>query len=176
MSVPSYLILRGSNPALGFSVLMSKVCFVCGGVTIVENDFDLIATADASLGDKSQALNLFVLLDLPGSAGLIVRRDLQEVAEIFVWRINLCFFRTLSTDDFVRRIKRRIEGERAKQCDESMRMLIPQIGEKAWGEKRAGNKVDMIGEMVKFKPRINTGNDNACMKKYLSRVSRDGLD
>ena len=176
MSVPSYLILRGSNPTLGLSVLMSKVCSVCGGVTIVENDFDLIATADASLGDKSHALSLFVLLDLLGSAGLIVRRDLQEVAEIFVWRINLYFFRTLSTEDFVRRIKRRIEGERAKQYDESMRMLIPQIGEKAWGEKRAGNKVDMIAEMVKFKPRINTGNDNACMKKYLSRVSRDGLD
>jgi len=95
MSVPSYLILRGSNPALGFSVLMSKVCFVCGGVTIVENDFDLIATADASLGDKGQTLSLFVLLetlslfvlletlslfvllDLLGSAGLVVRRDLQ---------------------------------------------------------------------------------------------------
>ena len=203
MSVPSYLILRGSSPALGFSVLMSKVCFVCGGVTIVENDFDLIATADASLGDKGQilslfvlletlslfvlletlslfvlleTLSLFVLLDLLGSAGLVVRRDLQEVAEIFIWTFNLYFFRVLSTEDFVRRIKRRIEGERAKQYDESMRMLIPQIGEKAWGEKRVGNKVDMIGEMVKFKPRINTGNDNACMKKYLYRVSRDGLD
>jgi len=110
MSVPSYLILRGSNPALGFSILMSKVCFVCGGVTIVENDFDLIATADASLGDKGQTLSLFVLLetlslfvllDLLGSAGLIVRRDLQEVAEIFIWTFNLYFFRVLSTEDFV---------------------------------------------------------------------------
>ena len=176
MSVPSYLILRGSNPVLSLSILMSKVCFTCGGVTIVENDFDLIATADASLGYIRHTLSLFFLLDLFGSAGLIVRRYLQEVVEIFIWKTNLYFFRPLSTEDFARRIKRRIEEERSKQYDESMRMLIPQIGEKVWGEKRAGNKVDMIGEMVKFKPRINTGNDNACMKKYLSCVSRDRLD
>ncbi len=46
----------------------------------------------------------------------------------------------------MRRIRRRIEEERSKPYDESMRMLIPQLGEKVWGEKRVGNKVDMIGE------------------------------
>ena len=85
MSVPSYLILRGSNPALGLSILMSKVCFVCGGVTIVEYCFDLIATADAPLGYKCYTLSLFFLLDLLGSAGLIIWRDLQGVAEIIIF-------------------------------------------------------------------------------------------
>ena len=87
MSVPSYLILRRSNPILSFSILMSKVCsiFVGGGVTIVEYCFDLIATADAPLGYKCYTLSLFFLLDLLGSAGLIIWRDLQGVAEIIIF-------------------------------------------------------------------------------------------
>ena len=56
-----------------------------------------------------------------------------------------------------------------------MSMLIPQEGDQVWGEKRIGNKVDMIAGLVGFRHRINTGRDQACMQKYLSRVSKSGL-
>ena len=57
-----------------------------------------------------------------------------------------------------------------------MSVLISQEGEKVWGEKRIGNKVDMIAQIVGFKHRINTGRDQICMQRYLSHVSRSGLD
>lgn len=57
-----------------------------------------------------------------------------------------------------------------------MYMLIPQKGEKVWGERRICNKIDMIAGLVGFKHRINTGWDQVCMQKYLSRVLKSGLD
>ena len=34
----------------------------------------------------------------------------------------------------------------------------------------------MIAQIIGFKHRINTGRDQICMEKYLSRVSKSGLD
>ncbi len=82
----------------------------------------------------------------------------------------------MTADDFLKNIKRRIEEERSREYDESMRMLIPQPEEMLWGEKRIGNKAAMIGEIVGGKPRINNGQDTACMQRYITRVSKDGLD
>ena len=44
------------------------------------------------------------------------------------------------------------------------------------GEKRWGNKVDMLAQLVGYKHRINTGKDEIYMRKYLVKVSRTGLD
>ena len=121
-------------------------------------------------------LNSWIIFNLLVSAGFIIRKDSQGVTEINFCETNFHVFRLLSTEDFTRTIKRRTEDERSKEYDASMRMLIPQLGEKLWGEKRIGNKVDMIAEMVGFRPRINTGRDAICMDSYLSAVSKDGLD
>ena len=44
------------------------------------------------------------------------------------------------------------------------------------GEKRVGSKVEMVAQIVGFRPKINTGRDKSCMDVYLNRVSRSGLD
>ena len=46
-----------------------------------------------------------------------------------------------------------------------MSLLLTHAGEKVWGEKRIGNKVAMVGQIVGFQQKINTG-----------RVSKTGLD
>ena len=250
MSVLNYPALGRSNLSPSFVILMSKVCFAHGGVTIIGNGFDLIAMTDALIGCKYLSLSLGVvfnlygsagflcqkdlhgvvqiyflsleyffflghgnlnlnflfnlfgsagvqfrkdfqrvveiypfilaypfLLDLIASAGFIFRKDLQRMTEIYyVLSCNILYFRLLTTESFQRRIEERWLGERSKEYDDSMRMLIPQEGEKLWGEKRIGNKVAMIAEIVGFKPRINTGNDTRCMQRYITRVSRNGLD
>ena len=57
-----------------------------------------------------------------------------------------------------------------------MRMLIPQPVEMMWGERRIGSKAAMVGEIVGWTPRINTGRDTVCMQRYITRVSKDGID
>ena len=57
-----------------------------------------------------------------------------------------------------------------------MSLLLTHAGEKVWGEKRIGSKVAMIGQIVGFQPKINTGKDQVCMQRYITRVSKTGLD
>ena len=79
--------------------------------------------------------------------------------------IELFYFRTLVSDDFKRRITRRLEEQKSKEFDPSITMMISQ-----GGEKRIGNKVDMVARLVGYKPRINTRRDQPCMEKYFSKV------
>ena len=204
MSVLSYMAFRRSNPYLFNIILMSKVCFICGGVTIIKNDSCYFAITDApmrckycildfavlhnllglaglirksSLGvAEAIILSLYNLHDLFAFAGVINRKNLQGVAEIFYGDFNISFFRILMTKDFVEAIKRKTTEERSKDYVDSMRMLIPQPELKVWGERRAGNKTDMIAQIVGYRPRINSGRDTACMQLYLNRVSKSDLD
>ena len=89
---------------------------------------------------------------------------------------NDLYFRLLKTADLERRVKRRLEQHRSKEATSFMSLLISQEGEKVWGEKRIGNKVNMVAQIVGFKHRINTGRDQICMQRFLSRVSKSGLD
>ena len=148
MSVLNYLKLRRSNYSGSTIILMFKVCYEYGGVTFIEHKYFFITIADAPKGRK-----LYCTL----------------------WSNDL-YSRLLTTADLERRVKRRLEEQRSKEVDSSMFMLIPQEGEKVWGEKRIGNKVDMIAGLVGFRHRINTGRDQACMQRYLSRVSKSRLD
>ena len=205
MSVLSYLRVERSNPALIITILMSTVCFNRGGVTIIKNGFILTATTDASLGCKyctiSFAIPLkpfasagpmtrkdlqgvmekmivkgFNLFEFFGSAGLKLRKDLHRMSKIFYKEFYGSYFRLLTAEDFRRNISRRTDEERAKEYTESMRLLIPQPEEMIWGERRAGSKAAMVGEIVGWTPRINTGKDTVCMQRYITRVSKDGLD
>ena len=205
MSVLSYLRVGRSNPTPIATILMSKVCFNRGGITITKNGFIFIATTDASLGCKYCTISFamlleplasagpvfrkdlqgateklsfenFIFFDVFGSAGLKTWKDLHRLSKIFYQDFYKFCFRLLTADDFLKNIKRRIEEERSREYDESMRILIPQPEEMLWGEKRIGNKAAMIGEIVGGKPRINNGQDTACMQRYITRVSKAGLD
>ena len=91
-------------------------------------------------------------------------------------RSNVLYFRLLKTADLERRVKRRLEQQRSREATRSMSMLIVQDGEKVWGEKRIGNKIDMLAQIAGYKHKINTGGDQKCMHRYLTRVSKFGLD
>ena len=129
-------------------ILISKVCRGFGGVIVIKHEFGLILITDATR-----------------------RRKL-----VYILLINFLIFRLLTTEDLRRRIERRLKEQRSEVYNPSMSMLIPQEGEKVWGEKRIGNKIDMVAEIVGYRHRINTSRDQACMQRYTTRVSRAGLD
>ena len=121
---------RRSNFSRDCTLLMSNVCYGLRGVTITKHEYYLIATIDCPF-------RLYCRL-----------------------YIELFYFRTLVSDDFKRRITRRLEEKRSKEFDPSITMMIPQEG-----ENRIWNKVDMVARLVGYKPRINTRRDQPCMKK-----------
>lgn len=90
-----------------------------------------------------------------GASVLINRVNLTVITGKPIGR-NLC-----CTDDkeFRRRIKKRLLEQRSQEFSLRIRMLIPKQETKVWGEKRIGNKVDMVAEILGYKPRINTGSD-----------------
>ena len=55
--------------------------------------------------------------------------------------------------------------ERSLEYEDRMRMLIPAQYPKVWGETRAANKIDMVGELI-----------GSTLAVYLRRVSHAGLD
>ena len=91
------------------------------------------------------------------------------------WNNNL-YFRLLKAGELEDAVKRRLELQRSKTVKELMSLLVSHRGEKVWGEKRVGSKVEMVAQIVGFRPKINTGRDTSCMDVYLNRVSRSGLD
>ena len=62
-------------------MLISKVCFNQGGVTIIKNGFDFIATTNASLGCIYCTISFAILLKLLASAGPMIQKDLQGAME-----------------------------------------------------------------------------------------------
>ena len=143
---------RSLKPRSNYSgcntILMSKVCYEFGGAIIVKHKIKVTVTTGKPIG-----CNLFSTKKL-----------------IYL------LFRLLTTEEFRRRIKERMLQQRRMDVSPQMMMLIPPQETKVWGEKRIGNKIDMIAEMIGYKPRINSGRDDPCMSLYLSRVSRSGLD
>jgi len=53
-------------------------------------------------------------------------------------------------------------------------MLIPEEGEKTWGEKRKANKREMLPALVGYRHHMNNWGDNLYMK-YLEKVCRSVL-
>ena len=64
----------------------------------------------------------------------------------------------------------------SKNDTPELALLIPQEGEKKWGEKRLVNKCDMVSLVTGYRHRMNNGRDSLYIKKYLERVSVSGLN
>ena len=88
--------------------------------------------------------------------------------------IKLSYFSTLKAKDFWVKIEDRLKNQILKHYRSGLSMLIPQEGEKTWGEKRKANKCDMLSSLTGYRHRINNGRDKLYMKKYLEKVSRTG--
>ena len=64
----------------------------------------------------------------------------------------------------------------SKNDTPELALLIPQEGEKKWGEKRLVNKCDMVSLVTGYRHRMNNGRDSLYINKYLERVSVSGLN
>ena len=82
----------------------------------------------------------------------------------------------LEPEEIEREIAERRKRFRSLEYDRSHSLLIPQVGEKTWGEKRTFSKVDIIGEITGFRHRIGTKRDRHCRTKYLENVSSNRLN
>ena len=72
---------------------------------------------------------------------------------------------------------KRIRGiQMSKNDTPELALLIPQEGEKKWGEKRLVNKCDMVSLVTGYRHRMNNGRDSLYINKYLERVSVSGLN
>ena len=107
---------------------------------------------------------------------LIITTVAPSIYKSYMLCSNILYFRLLNTADLEDGVRRRIAEQRSKPAVEEMSLLLTHAGEKVWGEKRIGNKVAMVGQIVGFQPRINTGKDQMCMQRYITRVSKTGLD
>ena len=107
---------------------------------------------------------------------LIVTSDAPSICKFYILWSNVLYFRLLRTADLEDGVRRRIAQQRSRPVTEEMSLLLTHGGEKVWGEKRIGNKVDMLAQIVGFKPKINTGKDQICKQRYVTRVSKSGLD
>ena len=54
----------------------------------------------------------------------------------------------MTKEDFQNAVKERWTVERSLEYENRMRMLIPAQYPKVWGETRAANKIDMVGELI----------------------------
>ena len=85
-------------------------------------------------------------------------------------------FSILEPEELEREIAERRERFRSLEYERSQSLLIPQVGDKTWGEKRTFSKVDMVGEITGFRHKIGTKRDRHCMIKYLENVSSNRLN
>ena len=107
---------------------------------------------------------------------LIITTVAPSICKFYMLWSNILYFRLLKTADLEDGVRRRIAQQGSRPVTEEMSLLLTHAGEKVWGEKRIGNKVSMEGQIVGFKPKINTGKDQMCMQRYITRVSKTGLD
>ena len=128
-------------------MLIINVCSSRGGVTFIGHNW-LIGISDALIGRKFCCI-LYIIIS---------------------------YFSSVDTEEFRKRIKERLIKQQSKEFDPSLSLLIPQEGEKVWGEKRKANKVEMLGQLVRYRHKINTGKDDIYMRKYLTKVSKMGLN
>ena len=90
---------------------------------------------------------------------LIITTVAPSICKFYMLWSNIVYFRLLKTADLEDGVRRRIAQQGSRPVTEEMSLLLTHAGEKVWGEKRIGNKVAMVGQIVGFKPKINTGKD-----------------
>ena len=81
---------------------------------------------------------------------------LKFAAKIFFTvYLTILYFSTWRTGDFWVRLEQRLRDQRARDYGPELSMLIPQEGEKTWGEKRRANKCHMVSAFLGYWHRMN---------------------
>ena len=99
----------------------------------------------------------------------------------------MSYLNTLRTEDFQVRIEERLRIQRSKEYNHGLSMLIPQEGEKTWGEKKKAqvlwltelSKDWTFQERAKWReglPKLPTWRRRAGQKRSYSKVKKPGKD
>ena len=99
---------------------------------------------------------------------------IKKVYFYFVF-FTLYLFSGAGAKKFKQRIETRWDEERAKTSSISQTWLIPQPRSNSWGDKQLHNKVNLVKDMIGYKPRINTKDDERNMRLYLRQSFKDKL-
>ena len=93
--------------------------------------------------------------------------DLLIICLLYVFIL----FSTYGVDEFRGKIKKRW----SKLSTSDQAWLIPHPSRSAWSDSREFNKLNLVGEIIGYKPRINKKNDAKCMDTYLLRAQESEL-
>ena len=77
--------------------------------------------------------------------------------------------------EFRRSIKKRWDEERDRTSTPSQTWLIPQLRSNSWGDSKTHNKENLVKDMIGYKSRINTKDDERNMRTYLKKSFKDKL-
>ena len=111
-----------------------------------------------------------------GSETKIDKSQNLTVLKVFFVFINLYFsFSVMGADEFCEIIEKRWETERSKTSNSEQTWLIPQPSSSSWGDSKEFNKVNLVCEIVGYKPRINNLNNEKCMHTFLERAPKSKL-
>ena len=90
-------------------------------------------------------------------------QDLLKVCVLFIF----LYFTTYPADELRETIEKRWGKLRNELFRTEQTCLIPQPSRRAWSDSREFNKVNLVKEMVGYRPRISNKNDAKCMDTYL---------
>ena len=83
-------------------------------------------------------------------------------------------FSGIRATEFKQSIEKRWD-ERNKTSTPDQTWLIPQPTSSSWGDSNDYNKVNLVKNIIGYKPRINTKNDEKNMRIYLEKSSKSEL-
>ena len=89
--------------------------------------------------------------------------------------ITLYLFSGVGATEFRGSIEKRWDEERDRTSTQIQTWLIPQQRSNSWGDSKIHNKVNLVKDMIGYKPRINTKDDERNMRTYLKKSFKDKL-
>ena len=106
-----------------------------------------------------------------------VARHNLEIKKVYIYFVffTLYLFSGAGAREFKQRIETRWDEERAKTSRPSQTWLIPQPRSNSWGDTKLHNKVNLVKDMIGYKPRKNTKDDEKNMRLYLRKSFKDKL-
>ena len=105
-----------------------------------------------------------------------VARHNLEIKTLYIYLVLITlYFSGVRAPQFRRRVEKRWDEERNRTFTPSQTWLIPQPRLNSWGDSKIYNKVNLVKDMIGYKPRINTKNDERNMRTYLKKSPKDEL-
>ena len=105
----------------------------------------------------------------------VAKHNLKMKTFCVCFALITLYFSGIRATEFKQIIKKRWDEERNKIFTPNQTWLIPQPTSSSWGDSKDYNKVNLVKNIIGYKPRINTKNDERNMRIYLERSSKSEL-